>query len=226
MRPRCTVACFGPQGPPGPTGAAGSLLGPTGPTGSTGARGEQGPVGADGVSGPIGPMGLAGPTGEFGVDGATGATGPQGAQGRVTPYYAYGYYTSDDSGTVQAGIPFTVSNFTGSGLGVALQVDTQTFQVYARGLYTVFFQCAAFGPVPCNYSISLCYGSFGADVVILQFESSASDTLRTGGGLGIVTLYSLVPYYILVESQDQDVVLAGSTVTPSVTVSICFAGPP
>ena len=109
----------GPQGgtgPVGPTGLQGNLgpqgvLGATGPTGPTGPTGSQGVIGPQGVTGPQGPLGLTGPTGSQGVIGSTGVQGPVGPLGNQGPVgnmgatplgFAFGTFSVDANGYLNA----------------------------------------------------------------------------------------------------------------------------
>ena len=82
--PHCNCRCYiGPPGPPGPIGPQGPMgpQGPIGPAGEIGPAGPQGAPGPAGIQGPAGPAGAQGPAGEIGPAGPQGVAGPAGVQG-------------------------------------------------------------------------------------------------------------------------------------------------
>ncbi len=89
----CNCRCYvGPPGPPGPIGPQGPMgpQGPIGPAGETGPAGPQGAAGPAGTQGPAGPAGVQGPAGEIGPAGPQGVAGPAGIQGPAGPAGAQG----------------------------------------------------------------------------------------------------------------------------------------
>lgn len=139
----------GAVGPIGDTGATGAT-GPKGDTGATGTAGAAGADGATGATGPKGDTGATGPQGIQGVKGDTGATGPAGADGATgtagtagTVYnhrgeYAAGTtYAKNDVVTRNGSSFANIATAGSTGVAPADNVSNATWQLLARGLYSV-----------------------------------------------------------------------------------------